>query len=435
MATLNKIVSQYTHEGAKARNISVVSQLERSVMSCLLWEDNFYEDGVSIAQRIEELSAKVPVDDLVRIIVQAKNDMRLRHVPLLLACNLVKRKEGRSEFKNVAEHIFTRPDDITEFLTLYWKDGRKPLAKCVKRYLGEVFRKFDEYQLAKYNGGKKAVKLRDAMRVTHPKPHDDNQSALWGRLINGELKTPDTWEVSLSASNDKKAVWERMLSENKLGGLALLRNIRNMVDANVDAELIKKGIEGINAGRLLPINFISAAKHNPRFEPILEKKFFECFTGKAKIEGLTVLLVDVSNSMTWDLSDRSKLTRLDVAHSLAMIAREMFDNLVVVTFSNIVVEVPPRRGFALKDAINTSQPNGGTALGAAIHNIPVCDRLIVITDEQSSDRVPDRDGYMINVASHKNGVGYGMWKHIDGWSDKVLDYIVKYESRNVTSLL
>jgi 60 kDa SS-A/Ro ribonucleoprotein len=53
-------------------------------------------------------------------------------------------------------------------------------------------------------------------------------------------------------------------------------------------------------------------------------------------------------------------------------------------------------------------------------------RLIVITDEQSHDRVPapksDR-GYMINVASYRNGVGYGAWTHIDGWSEAVIEYI------------
>jgi len=52
----------------------------------------------------------------------------------------------------------------------------------------------------------------------------------------------------------------------------------------------------------------------------------------------------------------------------------------------------------------------------------------VISGEQSADRVPDIRGYMINVASNQHGVGYGKWLHIDGWSDKVLDYLVKYEA-------
>ena len=32
-------------------------------------------------------------------------------------------------------------------------------------------------------------------------------------------------------------------------------------------------------------------------------------------------------------------------------------------------------------------------------------------------------GYVINVASYKNGVGYGKWTHIDGWSEAVIEYI------------
>ena len=76
-------------------------------------------------------------------------------------------------------------------------------------------------------------------------------------------------------------------------------------------------------------------------------------------------------------------------------------------FSNDLVEVPSRRGFALRDAVKDSQPHGGTELGKAVGLLPARDRLIVITDEQSHDLVPQQKGYMINVASNKNGVGYG----------------------------
>ena len=39
-----------------------------------------------------------------------------------------------------------RLDDITEFPSIYWKDNKdEPLAKQVKRWLGDTFRKFDEY--------------------------------------------------------------------------------------------------------------------------------------------------------------------------------------------------------------------------------------------------------------------------------------------------
>jgi hypothetical protein len=429
MAILNRIARIFTHEGAPAKRIDAVAQLERSVMSCLLWEDEFYEDGQTIANRIADLVKDLPAAEVARVAIQAKLDMRMRHVPLLLAREMLRTKDGRAAFGGVAEKVFARPDDITEFLALYWKDNKaEPLAKQAKRHLGEAFRQFSEYQLAKYNGGQKAVKLRDAIRITRPKPRDDAQAELWRKLVKGELATPDTWEVELSKGGDKKASWTRLLAEQKLGGLAMLRNIRNMRDAGVPDELIRAGIVRVQAGKLLPINFISAARHNPRFEPELQAKFAECFAGKEKLAGSTIVLVDVSGSMDSKLSGRSELSRMDVACSLAMIGREMFGQLRVFTFSNSLVEVEARHGFGLRDAITGSQSHGGTELGKAVRGLPVCERLIVITDEQSHDSVPDRKGYLINVASNKNGVGYGTWLHIDGWSDKVLDYIARYEA-------
>ncbi len=78
----------------------------------------------------------------------------------------------------------------------------------------------------------------------------------------------------------------------------------------------------------------------------------------------------------------------------------------------------------------STQPHGGTFLGGALSVLPQeIERLIVITDEQSGDSVPQRKGYMINVASNKHSAGYGRWLHIDGWSDKCLDYIPRYEAQ------
>jgi 60 kDa SS-A/Ro ribonucleoprotein len=431
MATLNRIKKEFTHEGARAARINPLAQLERSVMSCLLWESEFYEDGQTIGQRIADLVKAVPAEDVARVAVGAKEDMRLRHVPLLLVRELMRTVEGRAMARSLFPRVILRPDDITEFLSIYWKDNKdEPLAKQVKRWLGDSFRKFDEYQLAKYNGGQRAVKLRDALRITRPKPACEAQAELWRKLVKSELATPDTWEVELSKGGDKKASWSRLLAENKLGGLAMLRNVRNMTKAGVDDREIRAGLRNVATGRLLPINFIASAQHNRKFALELEAKFFECFAGREKVGGKTVILVDVSGSMVAKLSARSEMARMDVACSLAMIGREMFEDLRIFTFSNDLVEVPGRRGFALRDAVKESQPHGGTELGKAVGSLPARDRLIVITDEQSHDPVPQQKGYLINVASTKNGVGYGQWVHIDGWSDKVLDYIVKYEATN-----
>lgn len=439
MATLNKKTknTEVTHEGAPAAAISPLQQLRRSVLSCLLWEDGFYEDGKTIAERICELATKCSVAEVAAVAIEAKRDMRLRHVPLLLARELARSKEGRKLLAEVIPQVITRPDDVTELLAIYFtqkKAARSPakLPNQLRKHLGQTFEKFDEYKLAKWNGGAKAVSLKDAMKLTHPKAKNPEQLALWGRLIKGELKTPDTWEVAISSTTDKKAEWTRLVTDNKLGGLAMLRNIRNMRESGLTDELIRQGIEGINAGKLLPINFITAANHNIQFEPQIEKKFLECFTGREKMSGKTVILVDISGSMDEKLSGRSELKRIDVACSLAMIGAELFPDLRVFSFSNEVKEVPARRGFALRDAITRSQPHGGTYLGQALTRIPDCERLIVITDEQSADSVQQRKGYMINVANNQHGVGYRQWVHIDGWSDKVLDFLINYEKgRNV----
>src|SRR5260370_7732753 len=73
-----------THEGAPAKNISAEQQLRRSVLAYMLWETQFYEDGVAIAGRIRELVAKVPAEKVAALAVEARGKMKLRHAPLLL---------------------------------------------------------------------------------------------------------------------------------------------------------------------------------------------------------------------------------------------------------------------------------------------------------------------------------------------------------------
>jgi hypothetical protein len=128
------------------------------------------------------------------------------------------------------------------------------------------------------------------------------------------------------------------------------------------------------------------------------------------------------------------MLRTDAAYGLAILVREICERALVYSFSDELAAVPPRRGFALRDAIDASQSHSGTYLGKALAEIrEPYDRIIVITDEQSHDRVPapKERGYMINVASNKNGVGYGAWNHIDGWSEAVVEYIGALEKASL----
>ena len=129
------------------------------------------------------------------------------------------------------------------------------------------------------------------------------------------------------------------------------------------------------------------------------------------------------------------MRRADAGYGLAILLREIAERVTIYTFSDRARLVPSRRGMALRDALDTSQPHSGTMLGSALKYVENdlrsgCDRLIVITDEQSHDSVPPPrgKGYVINVASNRNGVGYGAWTHIDGWSEAVVEYIAELEA-------
>ena len=417
-----------TFEGSVANHTNAEQQLRRSVMSCMLWEREFYEDGVSISTRIKNLIPKVHPAKVAEIARFAKNEMKLRHTPLWIVCCMAGVHTHKQFVSSLLFDIIQRPDELSEFLAMYWKDEKKPISAQIKKGLASAFTKFNAYSLAKWNKDG-AIKLRDVLFLCHAKAKDAEQSELWKQLINNELPVPDTWEVALSSGADKKESWERLLGEKKLGALALLRNLRNMQEVNVDKNLIASSLQSIKVDKVLPFRFISAARFAPHLEPYLEEAMFKCIADKNKLKGKTNLLIDVSGSMGSPISSKSDMTRFDAACGLAVLARELCEEVEVYTFSQSLVGVPLRRGFALRDAILNSQPHSSTYLGAAVERLSNYDRLIVFTDEQSHDQVskPKGKGYMINVASAKNGVGYGAWNHIDGFSEAVFDFICEVE--------
>lgn len=442
----------FTHGGVVAKRITNEQQLQRSVLSCLLGENEFYEDGKSIKERIIETASKCSPLFVYQLAKEARHVHGLRHVPLLLLLDLVKRKEpiidqleggGILRTKHAVANVIRRADDMTELVALYYSLGneqkKKPKGqghmanRQLRDGLALAFCKFDEYNLAKYDRDG-PVKIRDVMFLAHPKPKNEDQAQLFKRVAEKKLQVPDTWEVELSAGKDKKETFERLLKEGKLGYLALLRNLRNMMDAGCNEDLVREAILARKGAELVfPFRFTAAARACPRLESTLDKAMLANIEGKNTLEGQTIVLVDVSGSMDRPISSRSDITRMDTACTLASIINA--EKLRVFSFSNRLVEVPARRGMAGVDAIIRSQQHSSTNLAQALNEINRMphDRLIVITDEQATgryERIPDpvcNLPYMINVASAKNGVGYYSWVHIDGFSEAVLKYIYVIE--------
>jgi hypothetical protein len=188
---LNPASGLRTHEGASARHLSNEPQLRRLVLACLPWETQFYEDGVEIAGRIAELVPKVEAERVAALAIEVRQQMKLRHVPLLLVREMARHKTHRGLVAETLERVIQRADELCEFVALYWKDGRVPLSGQVKKGLAAAFPKFDEYQLAKYDSGG-PVTLRDVLFLCHAKPRDDKQAGVWKKLIWGRLSVPDT---------------------------------------------------------------------------------------------------------------------------------------------------------------------------------------------------------------------------------------------------
>lgn len=457
MARLNTAAAStpvFTYEGAPAaQHLTIEQQLRRSVLSCLLWEKEFYEDGQKIADRIVDLASKAPPKLVADLAVEAREKFHLRHVPLLLLTVLAKTGSGTRLVSETITDTIQRADELSEFLAIYWRNGKMPLSAQVKKGLSAAFAKFDAYALGKYDRAN-TVRLRDVLFLSHAKPRDAEQGQVWTKLVANELESPDTWEVNLSGGADKKETFERLIRERKLGYLALLRNLRNMQQAGCDLGLVREAILARKGGaeRVLPFRYIAAARACPQLEPAIDEALLEAISSMPIMPGQTAVLVDVSGSMNDKLSAKSDLTRLDAAAALASV---IHGNVRMFSFSDGVVEVPPRRGMAGIDAINKSQLHSGTrlfdAIAAVNAQIPY-DRLIVITDEQSHPATgqlarlgtwgfqryeqsqqstcpdPKGRGYFINVASNENGVGYGKWLHLDGFSEQVLRFITEHEN-------
>lgn len=417
--------------GTSVPMVSAERQLKRITLAAMLWENQFYMDGKSHAELVRDLVAKVQPNKVADLANDARSKFKLRHIPLLLARELA--RNGKLQAETLTK-IIQRPDEMSEFLSIYWKDGKTAVSNQIKKGLAACFNKFNEYQLAKWNKNNAAIKLRDVMFISHPKPQNPEQEALFKRIASDTLETPDTWEVQLSSGADKCDTFTRLMTEKKLGALAFLRNLRNMTQSGVSETLIRNYATTVDVSRVLPFRFIAAARIVPQYEDMLEQMMFRALADVPKLPGKTTLVIDVSGSMFGtNISAKSDLDRFDAAAALAVLCREICEQVEIYSFSYDAKRVAPRRGFALVEAISNSQSHGGTQLGTAMRTIDSqtsYDRVIVFTDEQSYDRPqsPRGKGYLVNVASYQNGVNHSAWNEINGFSEAIVDYIQAFEA-------
>jgi hypothetical protein len=458
MSSLNRRIRgmESNGVGTLVNSISAEKQLNRLVLASLLWENQFYLDGVSHVDLIKSLVPKVAPEKVAELAITARHIYKLRHVPLLLVRELARIGKLKA---SVLNEVCQRADEMGEFLNLYWMEGKTPIANQVKKGLAQAFVKFNEYQLAKYNKASANVSIRDVMFLSHVKPKDEEQEALFKRVANQELATPDTWEVQLSSGADKAETFSRLMSEKKLGALAFLRNLRNMTQAGVPESEIRTYAASVNVDKVLPFRYIAAARIVPQLEDMLEAMMFRSLSTVEKLPGRTVLVVDTSGSMRDKVSGKSDITRIDAACALAILAREICEDVVIYatagddfTRRHATMLIPTRRGFALSEYITSPEVRFKIGEGGIFfvqtmsyiadkENSNIVDRVIVFTDEMdtslsgrnfdpSKAKRLGKEGqnYIANVGSYRNGINSNEWITITGFSESMVDYIRESEN-------
>jgi hypothetical protein len=436
--------------GQRAAKQNAEALLRRAVMACLLWEDLAYESGKDGSDNIAKLITQVEPKVVAEICIEARTKQKLRHVPLFIAREMARHKEYNKHLSDVLPRIITRADQLTDFVAMYFKDGKQPLTNQVKKGLAKAFDNFKEYHFAKYDRDA-PVLLRDVMFLCHPAPMTKEREELYKRIADRTLKTPDTWEVYLSRGDDKKEAFTKLIEEGKLGGMAFLRNLRNIEQANVSRDVVRKGFANLPKANLLPLNFLAAYKHSNKFADEINQSMIETFQQRQKLPGHTVFVLDVSGSMQSKVSGKSEFNRMDVGAAMMVLARECSEHCTLYLTAGSdgqrkhkTERIKNLRGFALADLVKSkysSMGGGGIFTRQCIDYIKSdigedVDRIIVFSDSQDCDytnKSPAQPfgnyNYIIDVSAHKHGINYAnTWDaEISGWSEHFIDYIQAYE--------
>lgn len=477
------------HENAKAYPMTPEMELYTAVVTTGL-NDSFYESDQLRLERIKALILQCDVEFTAKLAIYARTEMHLRSVPMFLCIKLAKIASGNSLVSKTVNKVVLRADEITELLACYQLFNHRTetkklnkLSKQIQKGLAESFNRFDAYQFAKYNR-KTAVKLKDALFLVHPKAKDDSQQVVFNKIASDSLSTPYTWETELSdlgkskfANEQERALaftkkWEEMIDSKKIGYMAMVRNLRNILEANVSGkhiEVVCTYISNENAvlkSRQLPFRFLSAYREIKKlkfsYTSIVLAALEQAVMFSAKnIKGFgydtsVVIACDVSASMQKPVSAKSSILFYDIGLMLAMLLQSQCKNAVTGMFGSLwkIINMPKNSILANVEEYYRREgevgyaTNGHTVIEDLIKRKEIVDKVMLFTDTQMWD---SRDGDLSlskSWTSYKKIApnaklylfdlsGYGR-QPIDikqndvyllaGWSDKIFDILESMEN-------
>jgi len=430
------------HEGEPAFSMSKELELYSLVCTSLM-EDNFYESGADNLKRLRSLLDSKDVDDLFvgQLAVYAREKMNLRSVPVVLSVELAKRHSGDDLVRKVVRRVVNRPDELAEVLSYYatvnkpnWKSlggGQmkklRGLSKQLQYGLADAFVKFDEYQLDKWNKSDHEIKLRDVLFLTHPKPADKEMQEMWDRLVTGELKKAYTWEATKSKAGqdkrDNKETWEELILSKKMGYMAVLRNLRNILEAKVSKETIEAALnflcneKAVRNSKQFPYRFYSAYKeivktpseYSPMVLEALEKAaLYSIYNVEGFSDNDRILVAcDVSGSMDCTISAKSVITRASVGLLLGMLLAHRCARVITSVFGQNFKVVNFPKSTPLANTLQRERDNFGVghstnghlALAWAMNAEESFDKVLLFTDCQLWHDESNYGGYHYNWGS------------------------------------
>ena len=478
------------HEGAEAFVMSPELELYTAVVTASL-SDKFYETNDKRMDRLVSLIAKVDPMFVAQLAVYTRTQMYLRSVPLLLLVELAKVHNGDDLVSRAVGQTVLRADEITELLACYQsrnpsKDEHKKLARLshqIQVGLQQAFNRFDEYQFAKYDRDGAEVKLRDALFLVHPKAKDEAQQAIFDKITNKSLAVPYTWETELSALGQQKfeneeerasafrMKWEELIDSSKVGYMALMRNLRNILESRVSVEHIQKVCDTLSDpkavanAKQLPFRYLAAYREvqgitSTSTANVLSALEAAALCSAANIEGFgadtkVLLACDVSGSMEQSISPRSKVELYDIGLMLAMLLKNRCSQVISGLFGDTwkAINLPMNGILANTMELHRREgevgysTNGYKVINWLIEHKEIMDKVMMFTDCQMWDSygrnasirkswhryktiAPNAKLYLFDLA------GYGQTPLsmaekdvylIAGWSDKVFDVLQAIE--------
>ena len=443
--------------GHAAYALSARDKLMSQVLTSFVNEPKYYGDNTSEMLKLARETAATDALFVAKLAVFARTEMNMRSSSHLLCAALAHEAKGTTFVRKAVSRCVVRGDDVTEMLAAYFAlFPGEPLPNALRRGLRDAMDAFPDYMFAKYRMLGRSVTMADAVKLCHPHRREATRACL-----AGELARNVSWETELSAHGNTAEVWERLLDEDKVPYMALLRNLRNLLEAR-PANFAKAlwrltDPQAVAHSRQLPFRYWSAyrAVENRASGQVLgalRRALDLSVANYPQLRGATVVAVDVSGSMTCRLSEKGSVSYADVAALLGSCAVKLSDDCWVYTFANTTTRVPVAAGASVLDTMRQLRGTGGAtnmrAVFEAMERDGVdCDRVLFLSDNEVNydGRYNANSGKKVLQScmdAYRRRVGHRVWLHaVDlagygttqfagddttftaGWSEKVLSFV------------